>query len=180
MKFFTICLIVLSSLIVEIGAVDHVNKGDTQVPAPSEELSRYLSDYSSDSDSSSSSDSDSTKSELKKMKRDRALDKYARLAEKQPTTSGPTSTGYDMAITTVFTPPPECSGGITEVATMTGVLWQNIIDPVPNVTLTSCYPSQFVASALATTSLPPFSELVCPDTWESYDVNSTYVICCPK
>lgn len=86
-----------------------------------------------------------------------------------------------MAVTTVFTPPPECSGGITEVATMTGVLWQDIIDPVPNVTLSSCYASQFVASALATaTSLPPFSELVCPDMWESYNVNSTYVICSPK
>jgi hypothetical protein len=62
------------------------------------------------------------------------------------------------------------------VATMTGVLWQDIIDPVLNVTLTSCYLSQIFASALATTLLPPFSKLVCPDTWESYNVNSTLVI----
>jgi hypothetical protein len=212
-------------------AVNRVGEGDTQVPGPPEELSRCSSDYSSDSDS------DSTNSELKKMKRYRVLDRYARIAKKQqrdldkplvarsltpisvsspgtttstrstistttttsppgaslsssssspvstPTTataSGPASTGYDLTVTTVFTPPPECSGGITEVATLTGVLWQDIIDPVPNVTLTSCYPSQFVASALATASLPPFSKLVCPETWESYDVNSTYVICCPK
>jgi hypothetical protein len=58
-------------------AVNRVDNGDAQVPAPWEELSRCSSDYSSDSES------DSTESELKKMKRDRVLVKYARVAEEQ-------------------------------------------------------------------------------------------------
>ncbi|UKZ91698.1 uncharacterized protein TrAFT101_006668 [Trichoderma asperellum] len=51
--------------------------------------------------------------------------------------------------------------------------------PVPTVTVTSCYPPQFYASALATISLPPFQQLVCPYKWQTINVNSTYRICCP-
>ncbi|KAL7939879.1 hypothetical protein V8C35DRAFT_326634 [Trichoderma chlorosporum] len=96
------------------------------------------------------------------------------------TTSTQTSTGYDLAVTTTFTPPPECSSGLTEFEAATGIIWRNAINPVPSLTLTSCYPSQFVASALATTSLPQFSQLICPQGWESYNITSNYLICCPN
>ncbi|RQM05207.1 hypothetical protein DH86_00004169 [Scytalidium sp. 3C] len=47
----------------------------------------------------------------------------------------------------------------------------------------TCFPPQFYRSVLASissTSLGPFTALVCPHTWENYDINSTYVICCPS
>ncbi len=59
-------------------------------------------------------------------------------------------------------------------------MWQNIINPVPSLTLTSCYPSQFYYSAIATEVLPPYKDLVCPLHWETYQVNATYLICCPR
>ncbi|RDW56892.1 CFEM protein [Coleophoma crateriformis] len=95
-------------------------------------------------------------------------------------TSTPTSTGYDMVITTIFTQPTDCVGGLTEVALATDQVWLNIINPVPTETLTSCYPSQFYSSAIATASLPAFSQLVCPYNWETYNINATYIICCPN
>ncbi|KAI9645913.1 hypothetical protein NHQ30_005350 [Ciborinia camelliae] len=92
-------------------------------------------------------------------------------------TSNSTMTGYNMAITTIFTQPPNCAtGGITEMALTASELWENAINPVPNSTLTSCFPSQFFSSVLATESgipLPPFSQLICPLNWETYDVNAT-------
>ncbi|UKZ56763.1 hypothetical protein TrVGV298_010604 [Trichoderma virens] len=96
------------------------------------------------------------------------------------TSSTKTSTGYDLAVTTIFTPPPECSSGLTEIEAATGIIWRNVINPVPSLTLTSCFPSQFYASALATTSLPQFNQLVCPYGWESYNITTTYLICCPR
>ena len=48
---------------------------------------------------------------------------------------------------------------------------------------TSCYPEQFYSSVLdviASTDIGPFKALICPSTWENYEINSTYVICCPK
>jgi hypothetical protein len=45
---------------------------------------------------------------------------------------------YDMALTTVFTPAPECVGSFTQIGTL---YWQNAIVPAPHITLPSCYPS---------------------------------------
>ncbi|EAW10035.1 CFEM domain-containing protein [Aspergillus clavatus NRRL 1] len=47
------------------------------------------------------------------------------------------------------------------------------------MTLSSCYPSQFYYSAVGTTTLPPYVQLVCPQDWETYNVTDTYIICCP-
>ncbi|WPH00145.1 Hypothetical protein R9X50_00296800 [Acrodontium crateriforme] len=91
-----------------------------------------------------------------------------------------TTTGDLLLLTTVFTQPTDCATGVTEIAAWSTELWQNIVNPLPSLTLTSCYPSQFYHSAVATTVLPPFKELVCPLNWESYHVNSTYLICCPN
>ncbi|KAI7974199.1 hypothetical protein EIK77_000145 [Talaromyces pinophilus] len=101
-----------------------------------------------------------------------------------PTTAAPTpsttGTGDELALTTVFTQPAGCDTGITAVPSWTSELWQNIVNPVPTLTLTSCYPSQFYYSAVATALLPPYSQLVCPKNWESYNVTETYLICCPR
>ncbi|PWY88960.1 hypothetical protein BO70DRAFT_393479 [Aspergillus heteromorphus CBS 117.55] len=90
-----------------------------------------------------------------------------------------TTTGNPLVLTTIFTQPSGCSGGMTEVASWGTELWQNIVNPVPTLTLSSCYPSQFYYSAVATEVLPPYIQLVCPENWETYNVTETYIICCP-
>ncbi|AEO69545.1 uncharacterized protein THITE_2131146 [Thermothielavioides terrestris NRRL 8126] len=103
-----------------------------------------------------------------------------------PTSSTPssasmaTTTDDPLILTTIFTQPTDCATGITEIAAWSTELWQNIVNPVPSLTFSSCYPSQFYYSAVATSVLPPFKKLVCPLNWESYQVNSTYLICCPS
>ena len=84
-----------------------------------------------------------------------------------------------LALTTVFTPPPECTNGMTLAR---GYLWRQVITPAESVTLTSCYPSQFYSSAVVRyiSDLPPFNQLVCPDRWDSHFLNKTYMICCPR
>jgi hypothetical protein len=87
---------------------------------------------------------------------------------------------YDMAMTTVFTPAPECTGSFTQIGTN---YWQNAIIPAPHITLPSCYPSQFYSSVVGaanSVSLPPFSPLVCPSGWSDVPYNSTYFVCCPE
>ena len=68
---------------------------------------------------------------------------------------------------------------MTQVASWSTELWQNIVNPVPTLTLTSCYPSQFYYSAVATAMLPPYKQLVCPENWETYNATETDIICCP-
>ncbi|OBT71645.1 hypothetical protein VF21_09709 [Pseudogymnoascus sp. 05NY08] len=95
-----------------------------------------------------------------------------------------TKTSYNMELTTVFTPPSQCTqGALTQMAYSIGSIWENAIIPVPASTITSCYPTQFadsvIASAVSSSILPPFAELVCPLKWETFYFNSTYIICCP-
>lgn len=96
------------------------------------------------------------------------------------TTSTATTTGDPLVLTTVFTQATDCITGITEIAAWSTELWQNVVNPAPNLTTSSCYPIQFSYSAVATSVLPPFKQLVCPLNWENYEVNSTYGICCPR
>ncbi|EGX89048.1 CFEM domain protein [Cordyceps militaris CM01] len=84
-------------------------------------------------------------------------------------------------LTTVFTQPDECEGGITQYAGDLSTLgyWLNIPFPAPGLTLTSCFPPALVASATASVDQPPYSQLVCPYRWQVVDFNSTYRVCCP-
>ncbi|KAJ4154724.1 hypothetical protein LMH87_000004 [Akanthomyces muscarius] len=84
-------------------------------------------------------------------------------------------------LTTVFTQPDECEGGITQYAGDLSTLgyWLNIPHPAPGLTLTSCFPPALVASATASVDQPPYSQLVCPYRWQAVDFNSTYRVCCP-
>lgn len=129
---------------------------------------------------------------------------------------------YDpYMVTTTFTQPPECSGGIryvlatsflailplvlvlqdhletcTPINQMVGrfftdtgysalaqwgtSIYNNIIWSGVNSAYTNCFPPQFYSSVLAKTSMGPFKALICPSKWESYKLNATYVVCCPK
>ncbi|OBT60866.1 hypothetical protein VE03_09694 [Pseudogymnoascus sp. 23342-1-I1] len=94
------------------------------------------------------------------------------------------TSSYNMALTTTFTPPAKCTQEtLTQMAYSSNGIWDNAIIPVPTSTVTSCYPTQFadsvIASAVYSTILPPFAELVCPYNWEASYFNSTYLICCP-
>ncbi|GKZ30894.1 hypothetical protein AbraIFM66950_010583 [Aspergillus brasiliensis] len=95
------------------------------------------------------------------------------------TSSSATITEDPLVLTTIFTQPSGCAGGMTQIPAWSTELWQNVINPVPTMTLSSCYPSQFYYSAVATTILPPFKQLVCPKDWEAYNVTDTYIVCCP-
>jgi hypothetical protein len=89
-------------------------------------------------------------------------------------------TGYVLALTTVFTQPAACTAGFTEIASWESEIWENAIATEVDPMYKSCFPSQFYSSILATTSLSYFSALVCPHTWETYALNDTYIICCPR
>ncbi|OJK04266.1 hypothetical protein ASPACDRAFT_50145 [Aspergillus aculeatus ATCC 16872] len=121
-------------------------------------------DLASSSSSSSSTSSSTTTS--------------ARLPTSLPSTATTLSNPLDL--TTIFTQPSDCAGGITEIAAWSTELWQNIVNPIPTLSLSSCYPSQFYSSAIATTILPPYTQLVCPLDWETYNLTETYLICCPS
>lgn len=101
-----------------------------------------------------------------------------------PLSCSTSTTAYNMELTTTFTPPARCTGRVfTEMAYSGNQIWKNAIIPVPSSTVTSCFPTQFadsvIASAVSNTTLPPFAKLVCPNKWESTYWNSTYLICCP-
>jgi hypothetical protein len=111
------------------------------------------------------------------------------------TTPFPSILASELALTTTFTPPAQCtqSGHATILDAQQYYVWYNEIVPVPNTTITSCYPSQFAASYLADrppkSLLPAFSTLICPEAWvtaANVDVtwlngtsNATYIACCP-
>ncbi|RAH39808.1 uncharacterized protein BO95DRAFT_437236, partial [Aspergillus brunneoviolaceus CBS 621.78] len=52
-------------------------------------------------------------------------------------------------LTTTVTQPSDRAGRITEIAARSTELRQNIINPVPTLTLSSCYPRQCYSSAIA-------------------------------
>lgn len=69
------------------------------------------------------------------------------------TQTGPTR----WELSTVFTQPTDCLGGITQYAGGLSTLgyWLNIPYPAPGVTVTSCFPPALVASVTASVDLPP-------------------------
>lgn len=92
-------------------------------------------------------------------------------------------------LTTTFTPPPSCTQGhITMLMSAAYQIWLNEPRPVPNTTVSDCYPPQFMTSFLASVSktiLPAFSPLVCPDNYftiynQTFTSRPLYVACCPR
>ncbi|KAG0650366.1 hypothetical protein D0Z07_3389 [Hyphodiscus hymeniophilus] len=92
-----------------------------------------------------------------------------------------------FAITTTWTAPSQCAqsvGGLTMLEVDQYRVWLNAILPVPGVTSTSCYPSQFISSFLLQTggvSQPAMSPLVCPAGYTTQGpFTSNYIACCPS
>ncbi|MCJ1261364.1 hypothetical protein MMC22_001228 [Lobaria immixta] len=92
-------------------------------------------------------------------------------------------------LTTTFTPPPSCTQGhITMLMSAAYQIWLNEPRPVPNTTVSDCYPPQFMTSFLASASktiLPAFSPLVCPDNYftiynQTFTSRPLYIACCPS
>ncbi|USW51757.1 hypothetical protein Slin15195_G050760 [Septoria linicola] len=105
-----------------------------------------------------------------------------------PSTTGTASQSEDLtALTTTFTPPARC----TEVASMFTMLsspgyeiWANEPMPVSSSTVSSCYPSQWIAAydtaKSGSSSVPAMSPLVCPLSWNTVmTAPGNYIACCP-
>ncbi|KAG4431961.1 hypothetical protein IFR05_012557 [Cadophora sp. M221] len=91
---------------------------------------------------------------------------------------------YDpRALTTTFTQPSTCtdySGGYSVIDEWGDGMWYNAIySKLTMSSYSSCYPPQFYSSILATSSGLPFTSLICPYSWEPYNLNASYVVCCP-
>ncbi|CZR70095.1 uncharacterized protein PAC_19996 [Phialocephala subalpina] len=89
------------------------------------------------------------------------------------------------ALTTTFTQLPACTSGYTAIEDWGTDIYDNLIFSSVgyNLTYTSCFPPQFynsVLASIASTTLPAFTALICPATWENYEINSIYIICCPS
>ncbi|EXF76443.1 hypothetical protein CFIO01_11830 [Colletotrichum fioriniae PJ7] len=104
-------------------------------------------------------------------------------------TTAPTGTPVPVAtvaLTTTFTPPAECvENHLTMLVGALEKIWINEPVPLPNSTLASCHPTQWVngySSALsASSSIAPYmSPLVCPSGYstESSTWSSGYIACC--
>ena len=91
-----------------------------------------------------------------------------------------TKPGDPLVLTTIFTAPSGCDNGYSGLVAATDYMFKNVMNPASGVLISSCYPSQFFTSAMATSSLGPYKQLVCPSGWTTGQYNSTYVYCCPR
>ncbi|KAK8070233.1 CFEM domain protein [Apiospora phragmitis] len=92
-------------------------------------------------------------------------------------------TGHNLAMTTTFTAPPQCTPArYTSLAATPGVLFNNAVIEA-DADYRTCLSSQFYTSVVAqrSLSLQPFSPLICPYGWESWDYQDhAYRVCCPQ
>lgn len=113
------------------------------------------------------------------------------------TSTATTDTSDVTALTTTFTPPARC----TQASEMFSMLaprseiWANDPVPVSGSTVSSCYPSEWLADYTSTTKtttftgkatgmvssiVPAMSPLVCPLRWETVlTAPGNYIACCP-
>ncbi|TDZ16536.1 hypothetical protein Cob_v010486 [Colletotrichum orbiculare MAFF 240422] len=90
------------------------------------------------------------------------------------------------ALTTTFTAPPQCTQNhLTMLVGAQEKIWINEPVPLPNSTLSSCYPTEWLdgySSVVSKSSsmAPVMSPLVCPSGWntESSTWSSGYIACC--
>ncbi|KAK2059820.1 hypothetical protein LY76DRAFT_570065 [Colletotrichum caudatum] len=107
-----------------------------------------------------------------------------RLAEPPHAAASPTIPV--VPLTTAFTAPAQCTENhLTMLVGALEKIWINEPVPLPNQTISSCYPTQWLGgyeSALSqSSSIAPFmSPLVCPDGWntETSTWTSGYIACC--
>lgn len=91
------------------------------------------------------------------------------------------------AITTTFAGPLSCAqsvGGLTMLQGDAYRIWLNAPIPVPGVTISSCYPPQFMSSFLSQRAGSPqsaFRALVCPSGYATQaKYANNYIACCPR
>lgn len=86
-----------------------------------------------------------------------------------------------VALTTFFTPATTCTG--LTFSSPSYSIWYNEPVPLPSVTETGCYPSQWLNgyTSLSTSSVAvALNPLVCPQGWTTaYNTTSSYLACCP-
>jgi hypothetical protein len=106
-------------------------------------------------------------------------------ASPQPTTK---STPYAVALTTTFIPPDSCNEAqLTQLPSPGYQLWLNEPVPIPGVTVSDCYPSEFmeyyttyhVNPTTVGSRVPMMSPLVCPYNWQVVSTKDDYQACCP-
>jgi hypothetical protein len=98
-----------------------------------------------------------------------------------------------IALSTTFTPPPSCAleSQINILPPPGYLLWWNEPVPYTSVTISSCYPSEFLRSytsiaptsnhALGSSIVPAMSPLVCPENFcTQYIGADNYIACCPS
>ncbi|KAK2732998.1 CFEM domain protein [Colletotrichum kahawae] len=91
-----------------------------------------------------------------------------------------------IALTTTFTPPAHCTENhLTMLVGALEKIWINEPVPLPNSTITSCYPTEWVngySSVVSKSSsmAPVMSPLVCPSGWNTVSStwSSGYIACC--
>lgn len=106
------------------------------------------------------------------------------------TLTQPTTT---FALSTTFTPPASCAlpSQINILPPPGYLLWWNEPVPYTGVTVSDCYPSEFLRSytsiapttsrALGSSIVPAMSPLVCPENFcTQYVGENNYIACCPS
>jgi hypothetical protein len=103
---------------------------------------------------------------------------------RQPTTSTP----YAVPLTTMFIPPESCNQNHLTMLSSPGYqIWYNEPVPAPGITVSDCYPSEFlqyyttyhVNPTTVGSMVPLMSPLVCPFNWEVVSKVDDYHACCP-
>lgn len=102
----------------------------------------------------------------------------------------PSTTSLDVATTTVgaiplttsFAGEPGCKANhLTMIGLLQDEVWLNEPFPASGLTSSECYPTEMLASITATTSMPAFSPLICPDWYTTATRwSQNYIACCPR
>ncbi|KAI0147535.1 hypothetical protein GGR57DRAFT_254937 [Xylariaceae sp. FL1272] len=99
-----------------------------------------------------------------------------------------TTTPYAVALTTTFIPPDTCNQGqLTMLSSPGFFIWLNEPIPVPEKTISDCYPTEFMQyyttyrsdATFVGSRVPLMSPLVCPFGWQVASQSADYQACCP-
>ncbi|KAH8596970.1 hypothetical protein B0O99DRAFT_671057 [Bisporella sp. PMI_857] len=91
-----------------------------------------------------------------------------------------------LAITTTFTPPPQCTEHrLTMLENQKFELWLNSPVPVENITMTACYPKELLDNILlddqGSVLFPAFAPFICPEKYNNVLTGASgYFACCPS
>ncbi|KAH9897499.1 hypothetical protein F4778DRAFT_743796 [Xylariomycetidae sp. FL2044] len=89
-----------------------------------------------------------------------------------------------IPLTTLFLPPDPCTQGQLTMLPSPGYqIWLNEPVPVPGMTFSSCYPTEFMRDYQSIkggqSRVPMMSPLICPFGWNAVMTSGYYQACCP-